>query len=880
MLALFRGRGNLSSDPPCGPVVTQRFGEPAMHHSDVAYWRYLQSIASGHPDLPSPRVCTLLERTFQLWREKPLWLSEHDVGHLFRDRKDLTSEERRTIAELPIPVRKARAIRRMLELITDPVLSKRAGTFSVDPNELILGTLPPFSVGQGKEFVRYLTEDEELSAMLLYLNELSPMGHIVPDHERVVKIGLKGLIDACAKRAHAAPDRLVFLTSVIESLQAVVFFAERYAEEAARVAYSLAADDPRRTSLLEASERLRRVPALPAESFKDAVQAIYLMHCALHWTVEIVPLGRLDQILQPFYETDRELGRITPQAAQEVLDCLWIKLDERVILNRRHLEHRFTACDGTLTGAFGPSNYDQGCLLNQWMQQITIGGVCANDKDVAEDACNDVTRMCLECARRLPLNSPTLDLRVHSETPEDVLTLAAQALMSGGAHPVLLHDEKIIAGFQEVAGGRLPLSSARNYACDGCYETMPAGESEFSFGFVSAPDLIEKTLNRGANFAKAGPIHLRGFKDSWRTAPAAELTTWKEFCETLHHHLNLACHRYVRSLLSNYGNKSEISPSPLLSALIGGCLESGRDLTEGGARRHIFSPLLVGISTAVDSLYAIQSLVYKDGAVGIDELVTALATNWGAKLFQSNGRSVPAYGTAISQARIFEIRALCDAQPKFGYGNRDVDQLAWSLIEAFCDSVHNAWSSEVHREARENLERRYRDGNNDFDILLVPGVGTFEQYVFSGSFNGASADGRKEGDSIASDLSPAPVHSDTPPLPAGVAAHARMGVLTDSFRSYANRSIHRLGDGAPVDYNLPEDFPVANLASLLKDFAQGRGSSVVTFTVANPETFLRAQQDPEAYNLVRVRMGGWTEFFVSLFPEHQEHHRRRPLFVR
>ncbi len=82
-----------------------------------------------------------------------------------------------------------------------------------------------------------------------------------------------------------------------------------------------------------------------------------------------------------------------------------------------------------------------------------------------------------------------------------------------------------------------------------------------------------------------------------------------------------------------------------------------------------------------------------------------------------------------------------------------------------------------------------------------------------------------------------------------------------------------------ADYNLPEDFPVERLTALLKAFARGNGGSVATFTVADPETFANAQRDPEAHNLVRVRMGGWTEFFICLFPEHQEQHRRRPLFT-
>jgi pyruvate-formate lyase len=88
----------------------------------------------------------------------------------------------------------------------------------------------------------------------------------------------------------------------------------------------------------------------------------------------------------------------------------------------------------------------------------------------------------------------------------------------------------------------------------------------------------------------------------------------------------------------------------------------------------------------------------------------------------------------------------------------------------------------------------------------------------------------------------------------------------------------RFGDGCPVDYNIPEGFDRARLVEILHAFAQGKGGSICTFTVADPATFAAAQAHPDRYNLLRVRMGGWTEFFVALFPAHQEQHKRRPLY--
>ncbi|HEX8285752.1 MAG TPA: pyruvate formate lyase family protein [Pyrinomonadaceae bacterium] len=854
-----------------------------MHHNDIDYWRHLQSLEPGDEDLPSPRVCRLLLRMFERWKARPGWLTEAQVGHLFRGRKDLSAAERKRLAAQPVPVRKALAIRRMLELILDPAVAQTAGSSEIAADELIVGALPPFSVGQGKEFVRYLTEEEELSGALDFLNELSPMGHIVPNHGLLLEKGLSGIAaDARARAAEpgTGEDAAAFYESVALSVEAVIDYAARYAEMARELARHLQESDPNRVSLEQVAACLDVAPRGPAQTFHQALQAIYIVHCALHWTVEIVPIGRLDQLLDPFYRREVEGGTLTPEQAQELIECFWIKLDERVILDFRHAENRFTAADGVLTGFFGSSNYDQGGLLNQWMQQITIGGQLPNAAAKPRDACNEVTRLCLVAARRLPLNSPTLDLRVHKGTPKDVIKLAARALLSGGAHPVLLNDDIIVPALSQNSGEPIPVEAARNYACDGCYETMVAGESEFSFGFVSALDVIEKTLNRGAGLAGAGPTNLRGTKDSWRSKPAGEIADVDEFLDILRSHMMLGCHRYLRNLTTFYGNKANVAPSPLLSALISGCVESGRDLTAGGARYHIFSPLLVGISNAADSLHVIAELVFKQGLFTLTELTTCLATDWGHRLLDVAGEETVAFGPSLGRGRIDEIRRLCLAQPKFGNGDKSVDRWAWWLLDTFADCVQAARGHEIHKANFARLAERYGTPGRPFTLHLAPGVGTFEQYVFSGSFNGASADGRRASGPIGSDLSPAPVPQDLPPTVSsdGVTKHSRAYALDSGLDSYANPVMARFGDGAPCDYNLPENFPAADLVKALSKFAEGKSGSICTFTVGDPETFAAAQRDPEKYNLVRVRMGGWTEFFVALFPDHQEQHKRRPLY--
>ena len=160
----------------------------------------------------------------------------------------------------------------------------------------------------------------------------------------------------------------------------------------------------------------------------------------------------------------------------------------------------------------------------------------------------------------------------------------------------------------------------------------------------------------------------------------------------------LECHRYIRNLTNLYGNKSNVCPSPLLSALIAGCVESGRDLVDGGADFHIFSPLLVGVSNAANSLHVIEKLVFREREFTLTELASCMASDWSHRLFNVAGHETTAFGQYLPEKRIKAIREQCLAEPKFGNGVKNVDRWAWWLLKMFDDCVHEAHAVEVHRD--------------------------------------------------------------------------------------------------------------------------------------------------------------------------------------
>jgi pyruvate-formate lyase len=130
--------------------------------------------------------------------------------------------------------------------------------------------------------------------------------------------------------------------------------------------------------------------------------------------------------------------------------------------------------------------------------------------------------------------------------------------------------------------------------------------------------------------------------------------------------------------------------------------------------------------------------------------------------------------------------------------------------------------------------------------------------------------GRRSGEPLASDLSPTPSLADRP------VDHQEASFLT-ALQGFTGEGTDALWDIAPTDVNIREDFPVEDLVRIITAFANGAGSNLLTVTCADPKTLTAACLDPEKYDLVRVRMGGWTEFFVTMFPAHQQQHRRRPL---
>lgn len=550
---------------------------------------YMHHMAGGHyigGDAPSARILSLLSRAFSHWIDG--WMVDAHFPRLphLKDQQ-LPGGMPESVAE-----RKGLADYMTLShLLSSPhsEVARKAGLLRIAAKELIVGAIPDFTLGRGKEVVPYLDEDETLAAWLRgSIDEWSAMGHVVPDFQTLVDRGLGAMIEHLHQHEQGAAAlgsraRRSFYVSARHSLRGVQEYLWNWAK-IANHAHDSATWQEDKDSMRDVAGRLQRLGTEAPASFHDAVQLIFSFHCCLHLVGELTAFHRLDQTLWPFLERDLQEKAITMERAQEIVDALWIKIGEPAFVNRAFI-HDYRTYGTTTINARG-GNFPQGGGLNQWVQQVTVGGYKATDSEAPEGGANPVTLLCLKAARRLPVNAPSLSLRVYRDMPAEYLHEAARSLLAGGAHPTLYQDDRMCEGLWR-SGECVTRARARDYAADGCFEPLFSGASEFTFGSVPLLLALEQTLNQGATYGAAGSVYLRGLKQTFRSPDVADIATFAQLQDVFLDQVRWLAVQAYHTILTAYGNLADVCPSPLLSSVLEGCVESGRDLTAGGARFHI-----------------------------------------------------------------------------------------------------------------------------------------------------------------------------------------------------------------------------------------------------------------------------------------------------
>jgi pyruvate formate-lyase/glycerol dehydratase family glycyl radical enzyme len=453
-------------------------------------------------------------------------------------------------------------------------------------------------------------------------------GHMFLNFDKVLFKGLKGIKEEVrAKlaeldqpyRGFDRKQRREFYESALITLEAATDYFQRYAALARNMAAS-ESDARRKKELERIAQVCDRVPENPARDWWEALQSIWFVF-SLSWmehaTFAIHFLGRIDQILYPFYKkTVEEDKRMSREEALELLECFFVKFNEPA----------------------WALNYE----WSQWAtgqglaQTMVVGGQTRE----GTDACNEATLLILEAMEQLRLNQPEFAMRIWEGTPDKYLKKAAELIRLGLGYPKFMGDRKAI----EMAARAYPdltVEDWRQYAVAGCseiglpYITMDNGYEAIAL----ASKWIELVLSNGKCALCGKQIGLatgdpRTFEsmDQVKDAYRRQVFYWGEYM--------------ARAETIFKENQSRWYPAPFCSAFAEGPLDRGRDITRGGAWYTLYGCLLASIADAADSLGVIDRLIYRDRKVTWDQLIEAVNGNWEGheNLRQLCVNGVPKYG--------------------------------------------------------------------------------------------------------------------------------------------------------------------------------------------------------------------------------------------
>jgi formate C-acetyltransferase len=457
------------------------------------------------------------------------------------------------------------------------------------------------------------------------------IGHLAPGYTRVLERGLLGIWEEAQERLAAlgesldsgvlrraqdartgAPD---FYRAAIVVCKAVCRFARRFSELALELA-EVERDPVRAAELCEIADVCTRVPAHPAASFQEALQSFWFVHLVLQIESNghSISPGRFDQYMYSYYQADLDRGVLSEPRALELLECLWIKMNEVIKVR-----------DAVSSMAFG------GYPL---FQNLIVGGQTPD----GHDAINALSYLCVEATRRVRLPQPSLSVRVHEGSPRPFLLAAAGLAKEGLGMPAFFNDEAIVPILTDMG---VPLTEARNYAEVGCVEPQSPGRTHgyYTGGYLNLGKVLSLALHNGVDSISGERV---GWSDPEFECFASEADVWHAFQRQVDHFVDLIVEGdNVLDALH-----AQQAPNPFVSLLVDDCMVRGLAYEQGGAVHNYTSPNVVGLANVADAVMAVRRVVYEDRLVSIDELVGALVADFegheGLRLLLLN--SVAKYG--------------------------------------------------------------------------------------------------------------------------------------------------------------------------------------------------------------------------------------------
>ncbi|UYZ33989.1 glycyl radical protein [Clostridium beijerinckii] len=673
------------------------------------------------------------------------------------------------------------------------------------------------------------------------------VGHICVDYGKILRKGFKGIIaeviEAMSKMDKKDPDYIKkqqFYNAVVISYSAAINFAHRYAQKARDMA-AIELNPTRKAELLQIAANCERVPENGATNFYEACQSFWFIQIMvqIESNGHSISPGRFDQYMYPYLKEDKNISK---EFAQELVDCIWIKLND---INKTRDEISAQAFAGYAV-----------------FQNLCVGG--QNEEGL--DATNEVSYMCMEATAHVKLPAPSFSIRVWQGTPDEFLLRACEVARLGLGVPAMYNDEVIIPA---LVNRGVTLRDARNYCIIGCVEPQCPNKTEgwHDAAFFNVAKVLEITLNNGkVGNKQLGPI-------------TGDITTFKnidDFYAAFKKQMEYFVYYLVEADNCVDYAHAERAPLPFLSAMVDDCIGRGKSVQEGGAIYNFTGPQAFGIADTGDSVYAIQKHVFEDKTIEMDQLKAALDANFGhtgvntvstsnnnadvteMQIYEAVKRILSNSGSIdISeiQSRISSeftspkttvsgdfdnIRRLLESTPCFGNDIDEVDMVARKCAQIYCFEV----------------EKYTNPRGGQFQAGVYP----VSANVLFGKDVGALPDGRLAKTPLADGVSPR-AGKDC----AGPTAAANSVAKLDHFVA-SNGTLY---NQKFLPSAVAGDTGLQNFASVIRSYFDHKGMHV-QFNVIDKQLLLDAQKHPENYKDLVVRVAGYSAQFTVLAKEVQD----------
>ena len=438
--------------------------------------------------------------------------------------------------------------------------------------------------------------------------------------------------------------------------------------------------------------------------------------------------------------------------------------------------------------------------------QINLGGVAVN----GADAVNEVTYLLLDVIEEMRLLQPSSSIQVSKKNPDRFIKRAARIIRTGFGQPSIFNSDVVV---QELVRQGKSLADARAGGTSGCVETGAFGKENYNLtGYFNLPKVLEITLHNGVDPRTGKLIGLQ-------TGEPASFATFDDlfaaFERQLRHFIDIKIsgNNVIERLYAAY------LPAPFLSLLIDDCIATGKDYHDGGARYNTSYIQGVGLGTITDSLTALKHHVFDERTLSMADFLRMLDENF------------------AGQER--ERLMLVNKTPKYGNDDDRADDVMVSVFEAYFNAI----------DGRPNTKGgRYR-------INLLPTT----CHVYFGSVVGATPDGRYAFVPLSEGISPVQ----------GADRNGPTAVLKSAAKMDHVRTGGTLLNQKFTPQLLADEQGLEKLVQLVRAYFKLDGHHI-QFNVVDIETLHAAQQHPEQYRDLIVRVAGYSDYFCDLSKDLQD----------